>query len=369
MAGLLSLPPEMITEIGRNLAVHHLNSFSLVCRRIQDSLNTCHFQAIIFEGSRADVAEKLIRFLLNRTTSRVVTMGRVCRSLNIQIRPVINDTFNEGREYLPALIHSVKKKLPRVHCLALNIDGLSASERAAFRWQMRGCSDWNNIQTLKADVPEPTLRVLMERIPENALRGVELYHRVIEHRIRCIRQNQPNLRRLRIRFQDPLLDMFRYFNGVQGVKFTELKALEQLIIAERPDPANPPRNSGVSTPGSLQNTLAGIARDLSGLTNLKQLSIHYNNGILDWIGNPVFDLQPGQPARADLTTTVTIGITRMADRLPNLQEVCIVEKTVIGTVNLIYRGKRNHIGTMSVTAEAPGPRNSYRNAFPLGIAY
>ncbi|KAF4333529.1 hypothetical protein FBEOM_12641 [Fusarium beomiforme] len=367
MPGLISLPAEIIEVMGRDLSVTDLNSASLACRVLRDNLTRCHFEAMAFQGTRSEIEEKLLRFLLHSNTPRVVAMGRVCRSLNLKILSVANDNFHESEEYLPALIHAAKKKLPRVTCLSIDIGGLSGDERTAFHWQFRSSYTWNGIRVLKADVCNATLKVLLECVPRNVLQAIDLVPAVRDPRLRYVKDEHPHLRRLRIWFPDPVLDLYRYFRSAQRVKLFHLSDLEELVIAET-DIVNRPPRRGLNDHTYFVVQFSQIARSLSPLTNLRKLAIHYSHGILDWVQNPAV-LHPGLPARLDLNTSMTLAIQRMGTKMLSLGEICIVEKTAGGAVSLVYHGRRDAVGAMVVTVEAPGPSNSYKNSFPLGVKY
>ncbi|EXL46081.1 hypothetical protein FOCG_12064 [Fusarium oxysporum f. sp. radicis-lycopersici 26381] len=270
-------------------------------------------------------------------------MSSVCSSLRIEVLPQDDDPFDEGKDLLPALLISTKKKLPGVTCLSLSLHGLSSSEIASLHRMLK-------------EGPRYSLRNVegMDVVPSMARQGVA-----------SIKEGCPDLRRLRVNFKNPLYDFHQHLRGGSWVKLNQLENMEQLVVQEK-GPATAYPIGGISRPIDITTRLCTIADQLRDSPTLRQLSIEFHPRIMTWIMLPAQRLHPGQRHRTELDTFVMTGIMAMGARLPQVEEICLVERSaVFNGVNMIHRGVRDPDGEMAVTIEAPG----HENTFPLNISH
>ncbi|KAL5619653.1 hypothetical protein FOVSG1_001875 [Fusarium oxysporum f. sp. vasinfectum] len=156
-----------------------------------------------------------------------------------------------------------------------------------------------------------------------------------------------------------------HLRGGSRVKLNQLENMEQLVVQEK-GPATAYPIGGISRPIDITTRLCTIADQLRDSPTLRQLSIEFHPRIMTWIMLPAQRLNPGQRHRTELDTFVMTGIMAMGARLPQVEEICLVERSaVFNGVNMIHRGVRDPEGEMAVTIEAPG----HENTFPLNISH
>ncbi|KAH7270843.1 uncharacterized protein BKA55DRAFT_496923 [Fusarium redolens] len=349
MPSLISLPSEVLGEIGSHLYVEDLGNASLGCRVLEHSLRVHLFRGMTFTGHRTAVAEALLRFLSNRNGSRPQAMGRICRSLRIVVMPQNNDTFDEGREFLPALLMSTKKSLPGVVCLSLSLHGLSNSEITAFHRMLKEGPNWDAHSLRNASVD-----------------GLDVVPEMGQHGVAPIKEGCPSLRRLRVCFRNPLHDFPQHLNGTAQVKLNQLENIEQLIIQESAGASNAYPIGGIYRPMYIIGRLCAIADSLRDMTSLRQISMVFHPRVMTWISRPALRLIPGQGLRIELDTFLAAAIMAMGERLSHVGEICLVENNaILSGVNMIHRGVRDSDGEMAVRIESPG----HENSFPLNISH
>ncbi|KAI3585814.1 hypothetical protein IWW34DRAFT_781234 [Fusarium oxysporum f. sp. albedinis] len=343
MPSLSSLPLEMLGEIGGHLQMQDLHNCSLACKVLDAGIQRHLFRKMAFAGTRAVMAEVLLRFLSNKNQSRTRAMSSVCSSLRIEVLPQDDDPFDEGKDLLPALLISTKKNLPGVTCLSLSLHGLSSSEIAS-------------------------LHRMLKEGPRYSLRNVEsmdVVPSMARHGVASIKEGCPDLRRLRVNFKNPLYDFHQHLRGGSWAKLNQLENMEQLVVQEK-GPATTYPIGGISRPIDITTRLCTVADQLRDSPTLRQLSIEFHPRIMTWIMLPAQRLNPGQRHRTELDTFVMTGIMAMGARLPQVEEICLVERSaVFNGVNMIHRGVRDPDGEMAVTIEAPG----HENTFPLNISH
>ncbi|EMT64777.1 hypothetical protein FOC4_g10007461 [Fusarium odoratissimum] len=302
-----------------------------------------------FAGTRAVMAEVLLRFLSNKNQSRTRAMSSVCSSLRIEVLPQDDDPFDEGKDLLPALLISTKRNLPGVTSLSLSLHGLSSSEIASLHRMLKEGPRWDAVRVYSLRNVES-----MDVVPSMARHGVA-----------SIKEGCPDLRRLRVNFKNPLYDFHQHLRGGSRVKLNQLENMEQLVVQEK-GPATAYPIGGISRPIDITTRLCTIADQLRDSPTLRQLSIEFHPRIMTWIMLPAQRLNPGQRHRTELDTFVMTGIMAMGARLPQVEEICLVERSaVFNGVNMIHRGVRDPEGEMAVTIEAPG----HENTFPLNISH
>ncbi|EXM09714.1 hypothetical protein FOIG_00059 [Fusarium odoratissimum NRRL 54006] len=201
-----------------------------------------------------------------------------------------------------------------------------------------------------------------------SLRNVEsmdVVPSMARHGVASIKEGCPDLRRLRVNFKNPLYDFHQHLRGGSRVKLNQLENMEQLVVQEK-GPATAYPIGGISRPIDITTRLCTIADQLRDSPTLRQLSIEFHPRIMTWIMLPAQRLNPGQRHRTELDTFVMTGIMAMGARLPQVEEICLVERSaVFNGVNMIHRGVRDPEGEMAVTIEAPG----HENTFPLNISH
>ncbi|KAF5261072.1 hypothetical protein FOXYS1_8251 [Fusarium oxysporum] len=343
MSSLSSLPLEMLGEIGGHLQMQDLHNCSLACKVLDAGIQRHLFRKMVFAGTRAVMEEVLLRFLSNKNQSRTRAMSSVCSSLRIEVLPQDDDPFDESKDLLPALLISTKKNLPGVTCLSLSLHGLSSSEIAS-------------------------LHRMLKEGPRYSLRNVEsmdVVPSMARHGVASIKEGCPDLRRLRVNFKNPLYDFHQHLRGGSWAKLNQFENMEQLVVQEK-GPATAYPIGGISRPIDITTRLCTVADQLRDSRTLRQLSIEFHPRIMTWIMLPAQRLNPGQRHRTELDTFVMTGIMAMGARLPQVEEICLVERSaVFNGVNMIHRGVRDPDGEMAVTIEAPG----HENTFPLNISH
>ncbi|KAI7761853.1 hypothetical protein LZL87_004160 [Fusarium oxysporum] len=365
MPSLISLPLEMLGEIGGHLQVKDLRKCSLACKVLDGGMRTHLFRKMVFAGTRRTMAEVLLRFLSNKNQSRTQVMSRTCRSLRIMVLSQDDDTFDEGKEFLPALIMSTKKHLPGVTYLSLSLHGLSSLEIASLHKMLYKGPSWDAVEVLKSDLQPVTLWEFLR----NSLRNVDsidIVPSMARHRVTFIKAGCPHLRRLRVNFRNPLYDFLQHLTGNSWVKLNELENIEQLVIQRSPGPETVHQTGGIRRPIDITDRLCEIADHLRDLTALRQLSMEFHPRVMTWIMFPHPRLNPGHYRRIELDTFVMTAIMAMGARLLQVEEICLVERSaVFNGVNMVHRGVRDPNGEMAVTIEAPG----HENSFPLNISH
>ncbi|EXK46511.1 hypothetical protein FOMG_00223 [Fusarium oxysporum f. sp. melonis 26406] len=364
MPSLSSLPLEMLGEIGGHLQMQDLHNCSLACKVLDAGIQRHLFRKMAFAGTRAVIAEVLLRFLSSKNQSRTRAMSSVCSSLRIEVLPQDDDPFDEGKDLLPALLISTKKNLPGVTCLSLSLHGLSSSEIASLHRMLKEGPKRDAVRVLVSDLRPLTLSTFLRYSLRN-VESMDVVPSMARHGVASIKECCPDLRRLRVNFKNPLYDFHQHLRGGSWAKLNQLENMEQLVVQEK-GPATAYPIGGISRPIDITTRLCTIADQLRDSPTLRQLSIEFHPRIMTWIMLPAQRLNPGQRHRTELDTFVMTGIMAMGARLPQVEEICLVERSaVFNGVNMIHRGVRDPDGEMAVTIEAPGPENT----FPLNISH
>jgi hypothetical protein len=299
--------------------------------------------------------------------SRILFTDSLHSSLRIVVMPQNNDTFDEGREFLPALLMSTKKSLPGVVCLSLSLHGLSNSEITAFHRMLKEGPNWDAVRTLKSDLRPITLSMILKHSLRNAsVDGLDVVPEMGQHGVAPIKEGCPSLRRLRVCFRNPLHDFPQHLNGTAQVKLNQLENIEQLIIQESAGASNAYPIGGIYRPMYIIGRLCAIADSLRDMTSLRQISMVFHPRVMTWISRPALRLIPGQGLRIELDTFLAAAIMAMGERLSHVDKICLVENNaILSGVNMIHRGVRDSDGEMAVRIESPG----HENSFPLNISH
>ncbi|KAF4502738.1 hypothetical protein FAGAP_1041 [Fusarium agapanthi] len=362
MPSLTSLPLEMLGEVGRHLQVQDLKRCSLTCKVLEAEMRMHLFRKLAFVGTRSAMAEVLMRFLANVNQSRTQGMSRACRYLQIEVLPTDIDSFHECRDLLPALILSAKRNLPRVTTLSLTLHGLSKPEVSSLHRMVKETPSWDSVTILISDVRPVTLSMLLRHSMVN-VRTIDVIPSMGRQDVASIKESCPGVRELRVNLKSPFSDFLKHLRGSWRAKINQLDNLEQLVIQEK-GPAETFPIGGIPRPVDIPHRLSLIAGQLRGLSSLRQLSIEFHPRIMHWI-LPTRRLIPGHHLRTDLDTFLMRAIMEMGALLPQVEEICLVERSaVFNGVNLIHRGVRDSGGVMAVTIEAPGDEND----FPLNLS-
>ncbi|KAF4958042.1 hypothetical protein FGADI_2672 [Fusarium gaditjirri] len=361
MSSLLLLPLEVLGIIGNDLPGLDLKNCSLASKYLEYGTRTPLFRNMEFAGTRSVMADELLQFLSNKNQPRIRDMIRACRSLRIEVQD--GGTYAEGSEFLPALVMSAKRHLSKVTSLSLSLRELSRSEDVAFSRMPKWGPTWDEVKVFKSDAQYSTmLAFLKHSLP--SLEGIDFEAPMIRNRVSCIKGGCPQLRRLRVNFRNPLCDFHRHLTENSQVKINDLENMEQLVIRKTTWAAMY-QFGRLDRPIDITNRLCEIADHLGGLTALRQLSIEFHPSTMNWIIFPHRMLGPGQHHRIELDTFVMAAIMAMGARLPQVDEICLVERSaVFDGVNIVHRGVRDPSGEMAVTIEAPG----YEDNFPLNIS-
>ncbi|PNP77711.1 hypothetical protein FNYG_08792 [Fusarium nygamai] len=357
MPSLTTLPMEILGEVGGHLEVQDLRKTSLACKTIESGLRTHLFRNMTFAGTRTEIAEALMRFLKNRNQSRTQGMGRACRYLRLEVLPEDNDNFDEYKDLLLALLISAKKHLPRVTTLSLSLHGLSKPEVTSFHRMAKENPGWDAVTVLLTDLRTPTLTTLLRHSLHN-VQVIDVMPNMVRHGVASIKEGCPQVRQLRVNFKTPINDFLRHLRGGARVKINQLDNLQQLVVQEK-GPADTFPIGGIPQATDIPFRLALIADQLVGMSSLRKLSIDFHRRIMTWI-LPTWRLIPGDQLRTDLDDGLMRAIMAMATRLPQVEEICLVEHNNNG-VTMVHRGVRDSNGVMAVTIEAAGNENDWYN--------
>ncbi|KAG5799464.1 hypothetical protein H9Q69_001492 [Fusarium xylarioides] len=315
------------------------------------------FRHMSFAGTRADITEILMRFLANVNQSRARGMSRACRFLRIEVQPQDDDPFNELKDLLPTLLLSAKRHLPRVTILSLSLHALSKPEVTSLHRMAKENPGWDAVTVLISDLRPPTLSTLLRHSLQN-VQAIDIMANMTRHGAASIKEGCAEVRKLRVNFKTPFNDFLRHLRGGARVKINQLDNLQQLVVQEK-GPAEAFPIGGIPQATDIPFRLSLIADQLGGLTNLTKLSIEFHRRIMTWI-LPIRRLIPGDQLRTDLDDGLMRAIMAMATRLPQVEEMCLVERGNNG-VTMIHRGVRDSNGVMAVTIEAPGDENDWYN--------
>ncbi|KAF5697827.1 hypothetical protein FGLOB1_12504 [Fusarium globosum] len=359
MPSLVSLPLEILGEIGSHLNYGDLKNSSLICKAVEPGMQMPLFRYMSFIGTRTQITEVLMRFLASVHQTRTKGMSRACRYLRIEVLPQDADPFDECKDLLPALLISAKKHLPRATNLSLALDGLSRGEVTSLNRMVKEVPTWDAVTVLRSDLRAPVLSFLLGYVLVN-VRTVDVVPSTARHELASIKENCPDVRKLRVNFKTPFPDFLKHLRGGIRVKINQLDNLEQLVVQEK-GPAVRWPIGGIHRPVDIPLRLTLIADQLGGLSSLRRLSLEFHPRIMTWI-LPTRRLIPGDRLRTDLDTFLMRAIVAMAARLTQVEEICLVERSAeFNGVNLVHRGVRDSNGVMVVTIEAPGDeRDWYR---------
>ncbi|KAF5725239.1 hypothetical protein FMUND_31 [Fusarium mundagurra] len=355
MPSLESLPLEMFGEIAGHLDLQDLKCSSLTCRTVETGMQSHLFRNMAFVGTRTEMAEVLMRFLSNVNQSRARGMGRACRFLRIEVQPQDNDNFDEYKDLLPALLLSAKKHLPRVTILSLSLHGLSKPEVTSLHRMAKENPGWDAVTTLITDLRPPTLSTLL-RHSLHSVQSINVVSNMARHGVASIKEGCPEVRKLRVNFKTPFNDFLRHLRGGARAKINQLDNLQQLVVQEK-GPADTFPIGGIPQAADIPFRLSLIADQLVGMSSLQKLSIDFHRRIMTWI-LPTWRLIPGDQLRTNLDDGLMRAIMAMAARLPQVEEICLVEHSNNG-VTMVHRGVRDSNGVMAVTIETPGDENDW----------
>ncbi|KAF5556722.1 hypothetical protein FPHYL_7894 [Fusarium phyllophilum] len=357
MPSLISLPMEILGEIGGHLDFQDLKSSSLSCKTIDRGIQLHLFRCMAFAGTRTEIAEVLMRFLASVNQSRARGTRRACRFLRIEVQPQDDDPFNELKDLLPALLLSAKRHLPRVTTLTLSLDGLSKPEVTSLHRMAKENPGWDAVTVLISDLRPPTLSTLLRHSLQN-VQAINIMANMTRHGAASIKEGCPEVRKLQVNFKTPFNDFLRHLRGGARVKINQLDNLQQLVVQEK-GPADTFPIGGIPQATDIPFRLSLIADQLGGMSSLRKISIDFNRSIMTWI-LPTWRLIPGHQLRTDLDDGLMRAIMAMATRLPQVEEICLVERSNNG-VTMVHRGVRDSNGVMAVTIEAPGDENDWYN--------
>ncbi|KAF5661325.1 hypothetical protein FDENT_13550 [Fusarium denticulatum] len=357
MSSLTSLPLEILGEIGAHLEIQELRQTSLSCKAIEAGIRTHLFRSMAFSGTRTEMSEVLMRFLTNVNQSRTRGMGRACRFLHLEVRPEDNDSFDGTKDLLPALLMSSKKHLRRVTTLSLSFRGLSKAEVASFHRMAKENPGWDAVTVFITELGTPTLSTLLKHSLHN-VQTIDVRPNMVRHGVASIKEGCPEVRQLRVNFKTPINDFLRHLRGGARVKINQLDNLQQLVVQEK-GPADTFPVGGIPQATDIPFRLALIADQLGGMASLRKISIHFHRTIMTWI-LPTWRLIPGDQLRTDLDDGLMTAIMAMATRLPQVEDICLVEHSN-NDVTMVHRGFRGSDGVMAVTIEAPGDENGWYN--------
>ncbi|KAF5582380.1 hypothetical protein FPANT_8544 [Fusarium pseudoanthophilum] len=357
MPSFNSLPLEILAEVGGHLPVQDLGRMSLTSKTVESCLRNHLFRSMWFAGTRTEMADALMQFLKNRNQSRTRGMGRACRHLRLEVRSQDNDQYDEYKDLLPALLTSAKRHLSLTTTLSLSLQGLSKAEVTSLQRMAKENPAWDAVTVLITGLSTPTLSALL-RHSLNNVQVIDVLPNMVRHGVASIKDGCPQVRHLRVNFKVPINDFLRHLRGGARVKINQLDHLQQLVVQEKA-PADTFPVGGIPQATDIPFRLALIADQLVGMANLRRISLEFHRRIMTWI-LPLWRLNPGDQLRTDLDDGLMRAIMEMATRLPQVEEICLVEHS-FNSATMVHRGVRDSNGVMAVTIEAPGDENDWYN--------